>query len=618
MLNIASPISPDFSVYEKSIRADGAYVYVDTRKYKLLLNNFIGKLNSARAQLEHLLALASLNQWREVSSDAVIHTLIDYCGLNERDLQIRNAYKEYVYSLDQVKVLEPLKQRLDSHAATAQEGYRLASEIVDAYLTYREYKTIVDNARAKIKRFRESDKKGWFGDLSEIDFVYEQKDTGRYYTKNDNLQAWNLNMVPCITVPKDYFLVWADFAQIDFRVAYHVYLKQPNSEYDAIYKSEDDKYLAMYKIMCKALGQDASVEKFKKRRKAFKKAILSAVYNAAERSLAVDMKDAELAKSLYTYVYQNPGYKWFREVLDRVIQFGVEVPVHDYFGFTRVIPLPSSKDYWATNQVVSKGCNTPIQATSNGILMLWLEAVLQGFESKGFSREKHVIPYLVRHDEVIFMVHQSVMPYLWVFQEFMKIALDDWDLLELEPHIGLYYKEPSAELEAIFNQQVKEHEGDYTPRLVNAPRVPEYRPISDVITIYTYTMHTPVEYAKIHGAPAEALISNEVAEDWIKQQAALEADSNQDCSRWVRFHDHFFVYSPKLKKYKCVTDFVVATDLANAIGSQFVSVQNVTFTGSSFIDGIYYQFELVNSFMVSNLLAQMEELKWPTQWVELK
>lgn len=618
MLNIASPATPDFETYEKSIRADGAFVYVDTRKYTLLLNNFIGKLNSARAQLEHLLALASLNYWREVSSDAVIHTLVDYCGLNERDLQVRNAYKEYVYSLDQVKVLEPLKQRLDSYAPTAQEGYRLASEIVDAYLTYREYKTIVDNARAKIKRFRKSEQAGWFGELSKIDFVYEQKDTGRYYTKNDNLQAWNLNMVPCITVPQGYFLVWADFAQIDFRVAYHVYLKQTGSEYDEIYKSENDKYLAMYKIMCKALGQEANVAKFKTHRKAFKKAILSAVYNAAERSLAVDMKDADLAKSLHTYVYQNPGYKWFREVLDRVIQFGIEVPIRDYFGFTRVIPLPSSKDFWANNQVVSKGCNTPIQATSNGILMLWLEAVLQGFEAKGFSRDKHVIPYLVRHDEVIFMVHQSVMPYLWLFNEFMQIALDDWDLLELEPHIGLYYKEPSEELEALYASQIKEHAGEYTPRTVNTPRVPEYRPISDVITIYTYTMHTPVEYAKIHGAPQECLASNETAEAWIREQAEQESDSNQDCSRWVRFHDHFFVYSPKLKKYKCVDDFVVATELANAIGGQFVSVQNVTFVGSSYVDGIYYQFDLVHSFQVANMLSQMEELGWPTQWVDLE
>ncbi len=618
MLNLTSPIAPDFDQYEKNIGAQGTHVYVNYYKYVSILNEFIGKLNSAQSQLEKLLSLASLNKHFTVNSTSIIGCLVDFCGLNERDLQVRNRDKEYVYSLDQTKVLEPLKQKLDSQAATAGEGRRLASEILDTYLEYKEYKVIVDNARAKIKRFRKSEKPGWFGDLYEIDFMYEQKDTGRYYTKNDNLQNWNLNMVPCLTAPQEYFLFWADFAQIDFRVAYHVYLKQPGSEYDEIYKSREDKYQAMYEIMCKSLDQEPDISLFKANRKAFKKAILSAVYNASENSLAQDMHNPELAKSLYTYIYKNPGYNQFRKTLDRVIDYGVEVPVRDYFGFTRNIPLPTSGDWWAKNQVVSKGCNTPIQATSNGILMLWLEAVLEGFEKYGFSREKHVVPYLIRHDEVIFMVHQSVMPYLWVFNEFMQIALDDWDLLELEPHIGIHYKQPMEGLEKTYARLIEEHKNDYTPRTSFNPRPDIYRPVSDVISIFTFSMHTAQEYARIQGATPEETPTEEAAEQWLEALASSEENKDMPANHWQRFHNKFFVYSPKLNKYKCVQDFMVATDLAVAINSTFVDVQNITFFGKSFRDGIYYTFDIANSFWVLNLLKQMEEKGWPTTWTELE
>lgn len=618
MLNIQSPCTPDFQKYEETINANGAQIYIDYTKYITSLNRFTALFESARDNLVELIRIASLDNYVEINSTSIIWTLIDYCGLNERDLQTKKPQGNYDFSLDQTKVLLPLKEKLDSRAANAKEGYRLASEIVDAYLQYKEYKHCMENARAKCKLFIDTDEQGWSGNLKKIDFVYQMKDTGRYYTKNDNIQNWNLNMVPSITVPKGYIMVWADFAQIDLRVAYHVYLKEAESRYDEIYKEETDKYRAIYRIMCESLGEEPDFNLFKEYRPAFKKAILSAIYNAAEHSLAVDMKNPNLAKSLYKYIHNNPGYKHFRKVLDRVIDFGIEVPVNDYFGFKRNIPLTASLDWNSKNQTINKGCNTPIQSTSNSIKLIWLEELLTGFEKYGFNRTEHVIPYLDRHDEMVFMIHESVIPYLWVFNEYMSIAIDDWDILELEPHIGLFYKTPIKELEDTYLKQVEQHKNEYSTRTVTSPRKPVYRPISDVVEIYTYTMYTAKEIVKIAKGDPNQFETEQQAEEWLREKADIENNSNSTVSRWCKYSNKYFVYSSKLNKYKVVPDFATATDIAMSIGSTFVKVWNTTNTGTSLIDDIYYDMDSSNSFHVMNLLKQMEDLNWTTDWVELK
>lgn len=619
MLNLKSPLKPDFEQYERTIHADGARIFVDYQKYILSLNYFSGMFEATRIELANILGITSLGKYIEVTPHNVIQTLVRYCGLNERDLQVRKPDKQYVFSLDQTKILNPLKEKLDKRADTASESVRLASEIVDLYLKYKEYKTCMDNARAKLKRFSKSEFEGWSSELVTIDFMYEMKDTGRYYTKNDNIQTWNLNMAPSITVPKGYVLFWADFAQIDLRVAYHVFLKEPDTEYDKIYQEETDKYRAIYKIMCLSLGQSPDLELFTKYRPAFKKAILSAIYNAAKHSLAVDIKNSDLAESLYAYIHNNPGYKAFRERLQRVIDFGIEIPIRDYFGFNRVVPLTSNRDFWATNQLVSKGCNTPIQATSNGILMLWLESVLSGFEELGFNRDQHVIPYLIRHDEVLFMIHQSVLPYLWKFNEYMQIALDDWDLLTLEPHLGFFYKNPMPELEEQYLNQVHQHEKDYTPRTINTPRIPAYSPISDVMLVYTLTIEDPLKYLSyIDKTIVNAdITSQEDAVAWLNSNLARDTHEDGLIHRWNNYAGKFVLYSYKWNKYICVSDLADIFDIAKKNEVVFIDLQNTTYTGSFIQDDIYC---CANSFkgpIVVEVLSKMKECGWPDKWTAL-
>lgn len=616
MLNLQSPLAPDFDQYEQNIKAHGAQVYVDYQRYVLRLNNFAGLLATAERELVRLIRLISLNKYTDISTDSICCTLSRFCGINEEELTQTRADGDVTWSLDQVKIVQPLKEKLDRNLNMPYESLRNASELIDTYIQYKDYKTCVDNARAKLKRFKKTDMPGWSGDLVSIDFVYEQKDTGRYYTKNDNLQAWNLNMVPSITVPKGYFLFWADFAQIDLRVAYHIYLKQAGSDSDKIYQEESDKYRAIYKIMCKALDQEPDLDLFKQYRPAFKKAILSAIYNAAERSLAIDMKNKDLAGSLFTYVHSNSGYSQFRKILDNVIDFGIELPIKDYFGFTRMIPLPTRMDKWTRNQLVSKACNTPIQATSNGILMLWLENLLQGFEKYGFNRKEHVIPYLIRHDEAIFMVHQSVMPYLWVFNEFMQIALDDWGILELEPHIGLFYKEPMEELETAYAHQIEEHTKDYTPRQVNSPRKPVYRPISDVIPVYAYALMDDLQYLRM-AYPGQSASTQQEACAQLEAYAQQATDPNDPAARWIRFRDKYVLYSRMLNKYKCVDDVAAAADIALGIGSKFIQLNNCISDKLSMVEDIYYRISSRHSDETLQVLNAMEAQGWPHQWVSL-
>ncbi|MEG2262778.1 MAG: DNA polymerase [Acinetobacter sp.] len=522
-------------------------------------------------------------------------------------------------SIDQTKVLIPLRDRLTPTAFNAREGYELALRLLDSYLTFAEYKTLVNSASSKLKNFKNTKEPGWFGSLRTASFMYERKSTGRYYTNNDNIQNWNLNMVSSITCPKDYILFWCDFEQIDLRVAYGTMLRESGTKNDKIYQEETDKYRAIYRIMCEAEGVPPDLELFKEYRKSYKKAVLSAVYNATEASLAHDIHNKELAARLKHYVDNNPGYAEFRNVLNRVLEYGVEIPVVDYFGVQGTLPIPSNGDHWARNTVVSQACNKPVQTTSNSILVLWLEALLTRFESYGFSRKTHVIPYLIRHDECIFMLHKDVIKeHFWVFADYMKIAIDDWDLLELEPQAGLHYDEPLQDFLDMYNAQVEKHKNELTPRLVTKPREQTYRPITDVIDLYTYTMNTPCEYAALCGATGEQLTDTDKALDLITQLANTEnSPYRTTCTQYLAYAGKWIIYSSKYNMFKCIPDLSVAIDLCHRINGKFMNIYNVTKYGQLIFEDIYIKIDSTNSSMVLDLMGKMERENFSTSFVKL-
>lgn len=618
MLSIQSPCTPDFDQYEENIGASGSRVFVDYGKYVQAITKFIAMRDTAEYECTQLIKLISLNRYTAINRDSLIGCLVDFCGLDQKDFR-KKTMDGYVMSIDQAKVLGPLHERLESAAANAHEGYEMALRLLDSYLNYTEYKTLVNNSSAKLKIFKDAEQPGWFGPLKYVNFCYERKRTGRYYTNSDNIQNWNLNMVTSLTCPKGYVLFWCDFDQIDFRVAYNTMLREPGSKYDEVYNADaEDKYRAMFRIMNMAEQQEADLELFKSYRKGYKKAILSAIYNAALNSLAADIHNRELATQLKHYIDTNPGYAEFRRVLNRVINFGIEVPVRDYFGVSRTIPIPSNTNHYELNTAVSQCCNTPIQSTSNSIMMLWLEAVLSRYQSLGYERGVDIQSYLIRHDECVFMLSTKLIQnHFWVMEDYMTIGIDDWGTLSLSPSAGLYYDVEQEEFMELYRRQVEEHKQELTPRTVFSPRKDTYRPVSDVIDVFTYTMHTPVEYAGICGAPEGSIQTDADALAYIKQVAQGGQSNTLPAKQYLEYNDKWILYSSKLDKYCCVPDLSSAVSLCRQIGSTFMNIQNVTKFGQLLYEDIYIKIECADAGNVLRILGSMQQLGYPTEFVSI-
>lgn len=642
MLSFTFRDKPDIEAYARDIGANGTQVLVDPKRIDALVNEYDALYQSALYILQSYVISSSKGKFHNMRKDDIIDTLVRFCGLDEKDfVSDKEAYKQFLKcnagfnvknkfrSVSMVDIIDPL---LDSLAVRLKAGYtgyeaENAYLILNAYKEFVSLKTRISLFHKKQGRLSAQDYNGWGKSLKAVPFRYEQRSTGRFYTTDDSIQNWPLELTKVITVDQDYVLFWCDFAQIDFRVGYHIYLREPGSEADKIYLAETDKYRAMYTIICNAAHKQPDYELFAKYRQAYKKAILSAMYNASEQSLIADIKNTELAHELYEFFQHNTRYQNYISAINRMLNFNVDLVVKDYFGFERVLPMPSASSKSDVNSAISACCNTPIQSTSNSIMELWLEALLEKFEEHGYERGKHIIPYLIRHDEAIFKVHKSVLPDLWIFKDCMQVAIDDWDILELEPHAGLYYKEPWDFLEASYADSCLKHADKMTPRKSSATRDEIYRPINEVIEIYTYTMNPlhDIAWSLVNNLPGEISLPADTDttnyKDWsrelclsIFEQAAALRPAYKEMFAW---YGKFVIYSNKLKKYKCVQGLDAIINLAKALGTDKIQCQTLNSNTSIMLEDIMLKVRMSNSDDTQHILNALAEKNYSTEWVSL-
>ena len=205
--------------YAEDIGADGTYVYVDPD----ILYEFYWQCAALFDTAEHILVrhLAVLSQGRyyEVKSQHIIDTLISHCGLSTDDLTL--SYKgDTRLSLDMTHIVNPLLESLVERLSSGTRDIRAENAVLllSAYKDYQAVKVRRDQCRSKINKLSVEDYEGWRSPLKTIDFRYGMSETGRFYTRDDSIQNWPLEIVPAISADKGYFLVWCDFDQINMRV----------------------------------------------------------------------------------------------------------------------------------------------------------------------------------------------------------------------------------------------------------------------------------------------------------------------------------------------------------------------------------------------------------------
>lgn len=514
VLNLTSLDKPDFAAYEEEIGADGNFILIDPVRYEQKLNELEPYRDTAQLAVKDQLGIMSNSYYQKPTASRLRDTLLEFGGVDREDLSKYNAATHSrELSVDAKKVVAPLVDKLAEKDKTKGLTY---TETMDLKLlrAWQEYATLnsaVNTATSKWKMFRDVEEKGYTGTpLLAIDFRYDRAETSRYYTSGDNIQGWNKQFLPSITVPEGYFLWWGDMSQIDLRVALNCIIREdPHSakndpeiarkmqEFNTIIDSCTDKYEAFARLLHSELDRPFDLEKFKRDRPKYKEGILARIYNTGINTLTASFGgDREFAELLDTYFKSNRRYQQFVDTADRLIHMNCNVQVRDYFDVERVVETDTK--YYDT--VLSQILNAPIQITSNSIVMLWIQKTIQRFRDLGFGPDK-IRTYMIRHDEAVFMVHLSLLPYMWILEDHSKIALDDWDLLEMGRSVGIYYSEPDPMLTEQYEKVISLNKDKIQPRTVFAPRAKPYHPVSNVVEVYMFNASDPIEFCEKMGLP---------------------------------------------------------------------------------------------------------------------
>lgn len=486
----------DRALFEETIGVDGFDMYLDMNKYSLLEAEISARYYTATSILSDYLKFITLGRYKDVSPTTIGILLEEHFNIGAIGFLKKTSRG---ISLDMTKVIQPLREYCKKHMRERPQYYTMVLEFCNLYIDYSKLKQFSETLKAKRKRIIETDMVDNFGNkLSKISSLYERQSTGRYYTSSDNLQGWNLESVNTFTAPKDYFFVWADFDQIDLRVAANLVLFNDHPEVIEQFDKTADKYEAIARIMSQRMDKPFDEHKFKANRKSYKTAVLARLYGASKYTLMQDgFTDMHEMEMLDAYYRQHKYYQKYVKMFERAIAFNTAVMVEDYFGYIREIPIPQTdyaKSEHGRNRVLEQCLNTPIQSTSNDIVMLWVNELTKLFRTHGFGLDKFRMA-LLRHDEGVFLVHKDCIPYLWLFQLCSSIYIDSWSELTVKPKFGYNYKVTDEALAETFENSVQENLSNLITHEKRDIPNKDWYPCKSVASATFYAPMSPARFA---------------------------------------------------------------------------------------------------------------------------
>ncbi len=300
--------------------------------------------------------------------------------------------------------------------------------------------------------------------LSEVYYKYSTLITNRIATSNYNLQAIPKSYKSMIKAPKDYFILSGDLKQADFRVSLQLILDDNEGIMRGLTQKYDDRYECFARALDIKENKEFDLDYFKENRNKFKTAVLGPIYGQNTAGIAQSINDYELASRIREFFNKNPKYEDYENQLKNLIKQKREFYCYSYFGYKMPVNLDA-------RNILNASLNKPIQSTSADILKIVTCEIYNRVQSHLIDKSLF-IPYLNRHDETLFLVHKSVIPYLYEFLDCIKIQIDDWALFEIEWTAGYEYGVEDKELMEEIIDLNKNHEE--TPRVVHKRQKPYF------------------------------------------------------------------------------------------------------------------------------------------------
>lgn len=392
--------------------------------------------------------ILSEGRYYDAIPDDIIAFLLSK-GVSEHFFKVRNVKG---YSFDMTKVVQPL---LDKN---------IYPEILEPYVTSRSYLTKGNFLRKMIPRGVPNSYKGI--PIFTYSYEVEPRSNLRVYYRDLSITQIPKEYSNMITVsqPGEEFLISFDCPQMDFRMAYNLFLRSP--ENDAVFANSQDNYESLARLV---EGEEFDPKVFKEKRSEYKLFALKVFYNSGDTS--------SIAPKLREFYMRHPKYKKYYENLELLSNLNIPVNCTSYFGYTQPIPANNRKDF------LSKGLNTPMQTMTSHVVIESLFGILEKFYNLGYT-EDDISLYFSRHDELVFRAKRSILKDLWVLGDCSSIYVDGFNPIPLEFHLGYYYSEDDDELMALFRQSCAENVHRYT-KVAPADKKAaiDYNPLASVVHI---------------------------------------------------------------------------------------------------------------------------------------
>lgn len=466
----------DIDKYEDRIRG-GSYILIDKSILEQFQRDVVCRSHTLSFMYLDCMAQRSANNYIYDNKDSIIRYLMKYEYCPERYFETRKSQN---LSLDMKRVCEPLYQN----------GY--AQEFLDYYMQYRHLKSRGDNLGKLLASCGNEVVKGATGDLIKLHYNVGRQTNRRFnYNNFDIIAQIPKEVSHCIGVEDGYALVWGDFAQSDFRIAYNLFIR--SDENDEIMDQYEDKYEAMARIVNKTLGTPFDPEKFKAERKQYKTQLLGTIYGKRH---SVIKEENMFIQRFAKFLDSCPRYVEFKKRLEDSHDLGIPVVLHSYFGSEESSPVAYRKE-----DTVNRALNAPIQCGTSEMIILTVNDILDRFYARGWT-EDDIQLYMVRHDEPVFKIRPQVLEDSWIFEDYRQILVDNWSPLQITFDVGYQYGVRNDELYSLFEQNAIENKDKLGHFAKEAFTASEYYPVEKIA-------HMNVFYNKVEDKAVVTILDTE-------------------------------------------------------------------------------------------------------------
>lgn len=551
MLKLSHTSKVDFAEFEKNIEFGDNKIYVCRQRFGQDMVKFEAVATAMKANVTDMISAMSNRKCDSPTPQKLTKALVEFGGISRAEI---TNYKTKALSADQ-NLLSELIGKLKQEKAAGTISYLREKSLYlcQAYIGYKQAQSAAGTTMKKAPMLKPMDEGGWGGeDLEIMEFVYEQRITQRYYTNSDNIQGWNKKLTNCITVPDGYYMWWADMKNLELRFFMNAILSLGDAEIITYLANYSDKYEGFIRYAYEKINVKFDLDYFTKNRGKYKTAVIACLYGITAESMARKLDgDMEMATTIRQAFDSQEAYRQMLQNIEDTIRFGAGITITDYFGIQSTVETYGSTP---TTRVIDQCANMPIQMGSFSVIVLWANAIVSEMRACGYDSNMFKI-YLVKHDELLVLFKPEVMKDMWRVRNVSTIQVDDWDLLEVEEGIGIYYNEEIPELMKKYEAVCEEHKAEFT--IVEKGEHYDYRPLNPILRGVMFSARPANEalasYCASDGSRDRYLAMGEeqaLAEMRRRSEDAHTVGSvKNNCTNYLNFYEQISYEDPYTGKW---------------------------------------------------------------------